>query len=132
MCGLVGADYDLRPYLSTLHKTGGPLNCKEFESYIPAFIDKKLDYKTMEEFRSHYESCPECREELSIQFLVTVGVWHLDNDDDSAFDFEDELRRRLDVNDRLIVRHRIFHDSQRYLITIGCILLGLLLIWHLG
>ncbi len=108
------------------------MNCKEFESYIPAFIDKKLDFKTMEEFRAHYESCSECREELSIQFLVTVGVWHLDNDDDSAFDFEDELKRRLVSNDKLIVRHRIFLDSQRYLITLGCVLLGLLLIWHLG
>ena len=85
------------------------MNCKEFESHIPAFIDKTLDYKTMEEFREHYESCSECREELSIQFLVRVGVQHLDNDDD-----------------------KFYKESQRYVITLGCILLGLLLIWHLG
>ena len=103
------------------------MNCKEFESHIPDFIDKKLDYKTMEEFRKHYESCSECREE----FLVSVGVQHLDNDDDN-FDLSSELKKRLASNDKKLERHKIYKESQRYVITLGCILLGLLLIWHLG
>lgn len=107
------------------------MNCREFESYIPAFIDKKLDFKTMEEFREHYETCSECREELSIQFLVSVGIRHLDNDDDD-FDLDSELKKRMVSNEKQIERHRIYMQSQRYLITLGCILLGLLLIWHLG
>ncbi len=107
------------------------MNCREFESYIPAFIDKKLDFKTMEEFREHYETCSECREELSIQFLVTVGIRHLDNDDDD-FDLDAELKKRMASNEKQIERHRIYRQSQRYIITFGCFLLGLLLIWHLG
>ena len=107
------------------------MNCREFESYIPAFIDKKLDFKTMEEFREHYETCSECREELSIQFLVSVGIRHLDNDDDD-FDLNAELKKRMASNEKQIERHRFYMQSQRYLITLGCILLGLLLIWHLG
>ena len=107
------------------------LNCREFESYIPAFIDKKLDFKTMEEFRKHYESCEACREELSIQFLVSVGIQHLDNDDDD-FDLYSELKKRLVSNDKQIERHKIYRQSQRYILTIGCVLLGLLLIWYLG
>lgn len=107
------------------------MNCKEFESHIPDFIDKKLDYKTMEEFREHYESCSECREELSIQFLVSVGVQHLDSDDDN-FDLSSELKKRLASNEKKLERHKIYKESQRYVITLGCILLGLLLIWHLG
>ena len=107
------------------------MNCKEFESHIPAFIDKTLDFKTMKEFREHYESCSECREELSIQFLVSVGVQHLDNDDDN-FDLNSELKKRLASNDKQLERHKFYKESQRYVITLGCILLGLLLIWHLG
>lgn len=108
-----------------------PLDCREFESYIPAFIDKKLDFGTMEEFRRHYETCEDCREELSIQFLVSVGIQHLDNDDDD-FNLEQELKKRLVSNEKQLERHRIFKESQRYIVTLGCILLGLLLIWHLG
>jgi hypothetical protein len=85
----------------------------------------------MEEFREHYESCSECREELSIQFLVRVGVQHLDNDDDN-FDLNSELKKRLASNDKQLERHKFYKESQRYVITLGCILLGLLLIWHLG
>ena len=123
--------------LYALHKTvfwmlgDELLNCREFESYIPAFIDKKLDFKTMEEFREHYESCEACREELSIQFLVSVGIQHLDNDDDN-FDLYSELKKRLVSNDKQIERHKIYRQSQRYILTIGCVLLGLLLIWYLG
>ena len=107
------------------------MNCKEFESYIPAFIDKKLDFKTMEDFREHYENCSECREELSIQFLVSVGIQHLDNDDD-IFDLESELKKRLASNDKQIERHKLYKESQRYFVTFGLVMLGLLLIWHLG
>ena len=48
------------------------MNCKETEKKIPSFLHDELDGSKLEEFIDHVESCPECKEELSIQFLVLV------------------------------------------------------------
>lgn len=70
------------------------MDCKEFERMIPDFIAKKLDYPTLKRFCGHMEYCEECREELSIQFLVSEGVQRLE--DGRAFDFQKELDQRME------------------------------------
>ena len=74
--------------------------CKEFEKLIPGFIGRKLDFPTLKRFYEHWERCGECREELSIQFLVAEGMQRLE--DGNAFDLQSELRERLDETRRKI------------------------------
>ena len=69
------------------------MDCKEFEKLIPDFIARKLDYPTLKRFSEHMESCGECKEELTIQFLVTEGIHRLE--DGNAFDLQAELELRL-------------------------------------
>lgn len=54
------------------------MNCKEAEKMIPVFLQDDLDNKMLEQFIEHIESCPECMEELSIQFLVSEGLERLE------------------------------------------------------
>lgn len=61
--------------------------CKEFEKLIPGFIGRKLDFPTLKRFYEHWERCGECREELSIQFLVAEGMQRLE-----------ETRRKISYN----------------------------------
>ena len=61
--------------------------------------------------------------------LSGCGIYFADYDNGKT---KIELKKRLVSNEKQLVRHRIYRQSQRYILTIGCILLGLLLIWHLG
>ncbi len=69
------------------------MDCKEFEWLIPDFIEKKLDYLSLKRFSEHMEQCENCKEELTIQFLVTEGIQRLE--DGGAFDLQKELNQRL-------------------------------------
>lgn len=54
------------------------MDCKEEEKMIPAFLQDELDSRELEQFVRHIEECPECMEELSIQFLVSEGLERLE------------------------------------------------------
>lgn len=70
------------------------MNCKEFERTIPGFINRKIDFPTMRSFADHLNSCADCKEELTIQFLVAEGMQHLEEGD--SFDLQKELKSRMD------------------------------------
>ena len=50
------------------------MNCKEAEKMIPTFLVKQLNNRDLNEFLMHVEDCPECMEELTIQYLVMIGT----------------------------------------------------------
>ena len=79
------------------------MECKVFEKRIPDFINRKLDYVTLKSFVEHMESCPKCKEELTIQFLIEEGLVRLE--EGSAFDLKEELRIRMEDASRKIRRH---------------------------
>lgn len=54
------------------------MDCKEAEKLVPAFLQDDLDSKTLEQFIKHLEGCPDCTEELTIQFLVSEGLEQLE------------------------------------------------------
>ena len=54
------------------------MDCKETEKKIPSFLQDELDGSRLEEFIAHVENCAECKEELSIQFLVAEGLERLE------------------------------------------------------
>lgn len=90
------------------------MDCKEFEKKIPAFVANALDYKELDKFLSHVENCAECREELTIQVLISEGMARLE--EGSAFDLQSELKRRMLEAEKRIRLHRMF----RYIgITMG-------------
>lgn len=85
------------------------MDCKEFERLVPAFIGRKLDYRTLKRFREHVETCDNCKEELVIQFLITEGMIKLE--EGSAFDLQKELDLRMTEAERKIR----FHSGFEYL-----------------
>lgn len=70
------------------------MNCKEFERSIPAFIHRKIEFPKLKEFSEHLQCCEDCKEELTIQFLVSEGMQHLEEGD--SFDLQKELRNRME------------------------------------
>lgn len=84
------------------------MDCKEVEKKIPAFLEDELDGRELAEFVEHTKDCPECMEELSIQFLVAEGLEQLEQGNN--FNLQEALVRRLgNADDRIrlnrILRH---------------------------
>ncbi len=81
------------------------MNCKEFEKQIPKFINRELDYFSLKQFCKHLEHCEECKEELTINVLLTEGMQRLE--DGRAFDLNAEMRERLkEAKDRLVGKEK--------------------------
>lgn len=82
------------------------MDCKEFEKMIPAFVGNTLEHKQLKKFLMHVEGCPDCKEELTIQVLVSEGMARLE--DGSAFDLQQELEKHVQESERRIRMHDIF------------------------
>ena len=65
-----------------------------------------MDNRTAIRFLKHVKECASCKEELSIQFLVSVGLERLE--DGEAFNLNKELTNRLENAHRQVkMRRRI-------------------------
>ena len=97
------------------------MNCKEADKLIPLFLEDDLDNRELSEFLSHVESCADCKEELTIQFLVQVGMKRLE--DGNTFNLRNELDALLlDANKRLTTRKYLVLSS--YLLQAVVLALG--------
>lgn len=81
------------------------MNCKEAEKKIPSFLRDDLDGSKLEEFVEHIENCSECREELSIQFLVVEGLERLE--EGNNFNLQEELLMKLEEAEHRIGVHQM-------------------------
>ena len=95
------------------------MNCKEFEKMIPNFLNRQMDYKELKSFSEHMDSCLECREELTIQVLVSEGMVRLE--EGSAFDLQKELAKRIQEAEHNMRIHKMLKLMG---ITLGVIALA--------
>ncbi len=76
------------------------MTCKEAEKLIPVFLEDDLDTDDLREFMEHIDECGECKEELSIQFLVKEGLSRLEAG--SVFDLKNELEYRIGMEEHAL------------------------------
>ena len=81
------------------------MDCKEVQKNITAFLDEELDGKSAEHFLNHVEQCRECREELSIQYLVREGMVRLE--EGGSFDLGKDLKTLISDSYKKIRTQRI-------------------------
>ena len=72
------------------------VSCDFVQKNIPSFIDNKLDSSDTLDFIEHIRNCKACAEELSVEYLVLVGVKRLDSA--SAFNLNNELDELITKN----------------------------------
>ena len=102
------------------------LDCKDYEKLIPDFLADKLDSETAENFIAHVETCQECMEEVSIQFLITEGMNRLE--EGNTFELAKELGVLIEDNKDWIYWMKCRKFVQYTSIFIGlCLLTALLL-----
>lgn len=86
-------------------RCGDGMNCKEAEKIIPSFLQDELGGSKLEEFVEHVETCSECKEELSIQFLVAEGLERLEGGNN--FNLQKELVMKLEDAEHRISVHKV-------------------------
>ena len=81
-------------------------DCKNTEKYIPYFLEDDLDSDDLRYFLRHIETCEECREELTIAFLVKEGLIRLE--EGNVFDLNKELSLKMDeAREDMLLRERL-------------------------
>ena len=110
------------------------MNCKEVEKNIPRFLRKECSAKEEIALLEHIIHCPECKEELSIQLLLTEGINRLENGE--SFDLNKELDKLLkeQANAKKKNKPRMDAEKHRILwdIITGIVIAGivvLILLW---
>ena len=107
------------------------MDCKTFESLIPDFIGRKMDYLTLKAFRKHMRECKKCKEELTIKFLIDEGLVRLEEGD--AFDLSLEMRNRIEEAEKKIHRHDFYIRVGavfEYIVMIGAMTaVALIIFW---
>lgn len=79
------------------------MTCKDADKLIPLFLEDDLDNQKLSDFLYHIDTCPECKEELTIQFLVREGMQRLESG--NTFNLRLELDYLLkDARKRLRLR----------------------------
>ena len=66
------------------------MTCKDAEKMIPLFLEDDLEMDDLRKFMEHIDKCEECKEELTIQFLVLEGMARLESG--NVFDLQNELK----------------------------------------
>ena len=111
-----------------MKKNKEKLQCVQATKMIPAFIARELSYRELEQFMEHIEECESCKEELSIEFLVDVGLNSLEAG--NTFDLQKELNRALEDAWKKVKVYRFLCKSVLVLECIGIaaiLIVGLLL-----
>lgn len=79
------------------------MNCKEFEKSVPDFVNKKMNFVKTKQFIEHLNSCPVCKEELDIQYLIDEGLVRLE--DGLTFDLQKEISELIKESEKKVRFH---------------------------
>ena len=83
------------------------MNCKDADKMIPLFLTDQIRNRDLDKFLKHVNTCEECMEELTIQYLVMIGSSILE--EGKSFDLIEALNLLLDEANKRIRRWKIMY-----------------------
>ena len=73
------------------------MDCKRVMELMTQFINEQLDAEYVQAFLDHIDSCPECREELEVNYSLMTAMKQLDEDIDLSDDYIAELDQKIET-----------------------------------
>ena len=73
------------------------MDCKRVMELMTQFINERLDDGDVQAFLDHIDSCPECREELEVNYSLMTAMKQLDEDVDLSDDYIGELNEKIEA-----------------------------------
>ena len=71
------------------------MDCKRAMELMTQFINDRLDAEDVQAFLDHIDSCPECREELEVNYSLMTAMKQLDEDTDLSDNYIEELNKKI-------------------------------------
>lgn len=105
------------------------MNCQEAQSNIMNYINHNLSNEQTKEFIEHIYFCPNCQDELEINYIVMVGLQQLDDGEILSVDFRKKLKEDMDMRYKEAVREE--ERSRSIRVILAAFLISLFL-WILG
>lgn len=105
------------------------MDCIECKKLIPAFISDSLSYKKLITFLEHVDKCADCKEELTIQILITEGMVRLE--EGSAFDLQDEITKRMQAAKKKIKIHKLLRNIRMIMELFALVAIGVMIVFFL-
>ena len=100
-----------------MYKKEKTVTCSQVTKWIPGFIKNEMKIEDLELFLNHIQNCGTCKEELSIQYLVSVGLDSLENTNN--FNLQAELENALEMAYKKVRMHHFLKQTIYTLIAIG-------------
>lgn len=85
------------------------MECREFQNLIHDFIFDKIEYTDeLEEFIEHARTCPKCREDLDLYYLIDRGLGDVSAPDSSEedTDYNQELEDIFSFYDECFLKQK--------------------------
>ncbi len=92
------------------------MDCKDTTKAIPLFFSGELEGRKIKSFLRHLNECPDCMEEIKIQYLATEGINRLEQGE--TFDLDRELGEMLSLAEH--------HEKNRRWIRFGLVTIEVL------
>ena len=80
------------------------MDCNQMQRRIPAFLRDELKSRELIRFLEHMDTCEECKEELTIQYLSSEGISRLE--EGKTFDLDRELKEYMLQTEKGMKRRR--------------------------
>ena len=107
------------------------MNCNEASAKFDAFFEDRLSARETEAFIKHINSCPECKDELEVLYMVrytTGGIFGASIDDTENYDLRNLLSAKILERERYVKRHK----RLQLLILLSILaVIALLLLWFI-
>jgi len=101
------------------------MDCKRAMELMTQFINDRLDAEDIQAFLDHIDSCPECREELEVNYSLMTAMKQLDEDTDLSDNYIEELNQKIEICYLEELKRKRSGTRRRILLAIVVILLVL-------
>jgi len=102
------------------------IDCKVIEKRIQQYLDNELSPYEMQVFLDHVKECPDCKEELTIRYMISEGLTKAE--EKNEYDLLHGLEEKMKASYKKIRNYDIgvFLVSFMILATIGFVVLAII------
>lgn len=122
-------------HITGFFRKGHAMNCQEAQACIQPFITHQLSWGRLDSYMKHIASCPSCREDLEIHYILEVGLELLDeqNSPETTTNLTQALQTELDKTSAYLELRRSLTSMRRstMLAALGALALCAVLFWGL-
>ena len=102
------------------------IDCKVIEKRIQQYLDNELSPYEMQVFLDHVKECPDCKEELTIRYMISEGLTKAE--ENNEYDLLHGLEEKMKSSYKKIRNYDIgvFLVSFMILATLGFVILAII------